>query len=110
MNNTRGILTAGGHPVHRVRGGRPLAEVPPSQRVEAVPIVERYQDLAAAMHRTAVAPCGDRFLCGCVCGWYAKTQAGISSAAASLRAQQHVIDEAKVMFDLLEASDPEGDA
>jgi hypothetical protein len=97
------VLRAGGHRIHHESALRPPlpAERDSALKPDAVPIIERYQDLAAAIHRTAVAPRGDRFLWGCTCGKFNLTPQG-SLAKAQLIAAQHVLEEAEAMFLLLE--------
>jgi hypothetical protein len=99
MNERRGVLTAGGNAVHRLRRATEGATQEPSP--DTVPIIERYQDVAAFMHKVSVAPRADRFLIGCVCGWYTLSPVG-SSGKASMIAQQHVLDAADDMYRVLE--------
>jgi hypothetical protein len=100
--------TAGGHPVHRVARPTSRPDEPEVRRHnDPVPAIERYQDIAAHMHRCAQTPRGDRYLIGCLCGFYTLTAGGTSSAAASLRAQEHVIGKAQEMMDILEPKDPD---
>jgi hypothetical protein len=94
-------LTAGGYPVHRVaKNGAPA----PTRFVaspEPVSILERYQDLAAVLHRTAIAPRGELYLWGCTCGALGIVhEPGLR--AAQLVSARHVLDKANEMYETLE--------
>lgn len=102
-----GSLTAGGYPVHRTRKGTP-STVSQNGTSDTVPISERYQDLAAHIHRTAVAPVGDTYIWGCVCGAASKVhEPGLRSA--DMAAMKHVIDEAAKLESRLEGTTQHGD-
>lgn len=109
MNTRHGVMTAGGSRVHPLRQ-RVAQRMEALQAVpDQVPIIERYTDLAAQMHRTSLAPRGDGYLWGCSCGEYGIV-ARSAAAKASLVAQQHVVDEAEKMYRALEADVPSEEA
>jgi len=85
---------------HKVRQQKPTVVGDP--KPDAVPVSERYSDLATHIHKCAVVPRGDRFLMGCTCGWYAVTAPGAASTRASLQCQDHVLREAENMQAMLE--------
>jgi hypothetical protein len=98
------VLRIGGNAVHRVAPRKPNeAATPPTS--DQIPIIERYQDLAAAIHKTAIAPRADLFIWGCLCG-----AAGVvrepGLRQAELVALKHVLDEAQNLHDTLEG-DPQ---
>jgi hypothetical protein len=94
------VLRAGGFPVHRVRV--PAAQDPEQKKGgDAAPIFERYQDLAAAMHRTFIAPRGTMFLWGCSCG-RAEISREAGARYADLAAMKHVLDKATELYENLE--------
>jgi hypothetical protein len=97
---TNGVLMAGGAPVHRVTKSN-VSEEEQRPRPDEVPIIERYSDVAKALHRTVIAPRKDRFIIGCSCGWYALSGIG-SYAKAQNDAMGHVIKEAEAIFFALE--------
>lgn len=104
MYTRTGVLTAGGHAVHRVRAPEGAKEEP-QRKTDLVAIIERYQDIAAHMHKTAIAPRGDKFLWGCSCGSY-----GIAHEpgrrSAELVAMKHTLDKAQEMYETLEGHKP----
>jgi hypothetical protein len=98
-----GRLTAGGFPVHRFRP-RATDEAAGAKKavVDPVAVIDRYQDAAAAIHRTFVVPRGDRFLVGCGCGWVMRTEPGMMAGRVGVLAQQHVFDEAEKLYERME--------
>ena len=97
------LRAANGHSVHKVVPLRRDGNEEGKPRADTVPIAERYQDLAAHIHRTAIAPRGDRYIWGCVCGAVGVvTDPGYANA--DLTARKHVIDEAAKLYDMLEGN------
>ncbi len=74
---------------------------PDRQPNDRVPIIERYQDVAAQLHRTAIAPRTDRYIMACSCGWAELSPVG-GSGRASIICQQHVIEAAERLYEKLE--------
>jgi hypothetical protein len=86
------------HP--RPSSARPAID-PEKAKPDSVPIIERYQDVAAQLHRTAIAPRTDRYIMACSCGWAELSPVG-GSGRASIICQQHVIDAAERLYEKLE--------
>ena len=86
------------HP--RANAERPTVD-PDKAPNDRVPIIERYQDVAAQIHRTAFAPRTDRFILACSCGWAEVSPVG-GSGRASIICQQHVIEAAEKLYEKLE--------
>lgn len=88
--------------VHRIRFATTEEKAAIRAR-EDVPVIERYQDLATHIHRTAIAPRGSSYLWGCVCG-----AAGIVPdsrvEAADVAARTHVLNAAQVLYKKLEGT------
>jgi hypothetical protein len=96
----RNFPTAGGHAVHRVRSSKPVGDE--DSTPDGVPFVERYQDLARLMHKTVMVPRGDRYVVGCLCGWFTLSHANVGSAGAGLLGWTHVLEKAAEMMNTLE--------
>ncbi len=93
------VLRAGGHRVHPFRQRPQQDEKPPN---DSVPVIERYQQVAAAQHRTFVVPRGTRFIYGCSCGMTQVSPVGMMPGRVSILAQEHILDEAEKLYQLLE--------
>ncbi len=97
------VLMAGGHRIHKTVGPRRVEEdldAPP--KMDPIPVIDRYTDLASAMHRVAVVPVRDRFVWGCTCGAFAQAAIG-GRKRAEMTGMAHVMDMAQDMHDTLEA-------
>ena len=106
VGHKRGILTAGGKAVHRVRGGMTADPDPDNRSADAVPLAERYQQLSAQhVHRVAVLPAGPAYLIGCSCGHAEKTAPGLSEAEAYQISTAHAISEGRKLQMKLEGAD-----
>jgi hypothetical protein len=110
LGNRNGVLTAGGHAVHRVANGRRSEpEGEPERRSDQVPAVERYMELSARhMHRVATLPIEDRFISGCSCGWALLSSPDVSETEAMLAGSRHAIEEAKKLQQKLEGEPDAG--
>ena len=96
-------LTAGGHPVHRLRvpaAAKNAADDERPPKVDPVPLIERYVDLARHIHKTAIAPRAERFIWGCSCGHIAQAPGPLERA--ELDARGHVLRMAEELFEQLE--------
>lgn len=100
------VFRAGGYPVHRIIKGYRDVNEEAKPKGDTVPVAERYQDLAAHIHKTAVTPRGDLYIWACLCG-----AAGIvreqGLRSADLVCAKHVIDEAAKLHDRLEGEPPD---
>lgn len=102
-----GILTAGGHAVHRLAPvKRPQGPTEEKGELDREAPIERYQEMAGWIHRPHMVRLRAGYLIGCSCGW-TESVGEIGAGRATMLKGAHILDEADKLMAVYELSPEE---